>query len=233
MSYDTSVYQNDDLYFDGLGAAYREEIRDLYDLGCRHIQFDDPTFAYFCSESMLSGMEKADIDHEALLDTYIRAINLCVQDRPADLTIGLHICRGNFTGGVHFSEGSYDRIAVKLFHKLNVDTYYLEYDTERAGDFTPLKYLPLGKSVVLGLVTTKSPKMEAVEELKGRVYEAAEIITQGNPKRSKAEALDQLCISTQCGFASALGGNPVTEEDEKKKLALLVETAKQIWPERY
>jgi len=196
-----------------------------------HIQFDDPSFAYFCSEAMLSGMEKANIDHEALLNSYIRAFNLCIQDRPADLTIGLHICRGNFTGGVHFSEGSYDRIAVKLFQKLNVNTYYLEYDTERAGDFTPLKHLPLGKTVVLGLVTTKSAKMENVEVLKGRVYEAAEIIAQGNPKRSTAQALDQLCISTQCGFASAMGGNPVTEEDEKRKLALLVETARQIWPE--
>ncbi|KIM48267.1 hypothetical protein M413DRAFT_226748 [Hebeloma cylindrosporum] len=229
-TYDLSVYQNDDDYFDDLGKAYREEIQELYSLGCRHIQFDDPTFCYFCSENMISGMEKAGVDHEALLDTYIRAINVITQGRPEDLTVSVHMCRGNFKGGVHFSEGGYGRIAVKLFNTLDVDVYYLEYDTERAGDFAPLKHLPLDKVAVLGLVTTKNPKLESVDELKARVYEAAEVLCQGNPKRSKEVALNQLCISTQCGFASVWEGNPVTEEDQKRKLSLLVETAKQIWP---
>ncbi|KAG6870522.1 hypothetical protein C0993_004513, partial [Termitomyces sp. T159_Od127] len=103
-------------------------------------------------------MEEAGVDHEALLDTYIHAINVCTQNRPSDLTVGVHMCRGNFKNGVHFSEGGYGRIAIKLFNKLDVDTFYLEYDTERAGDFTPLKYLPNNKVAVLGLVTTKNPK---------------------------------------------------------------------------
>lgn len=229
LTYDLSVYNNDDEYFDDLGFAYREEIKELYDIGCRHIQIDDPTFCYFCNENMIAGMEKAGVDHEALLDTYIRAINVCTQGRPNDLTIGVHMCRGNFKGGVHFSEGGYDRIAVKLFNTLDVDTFYLEYDTERAGNFAPLKQLPLNKVAVLGLVTTKNPKLESVADLKARVNEAVQALCEGNPKRSKAVALDQLCISTQCGFASVWQGNPVTEEDEKKKLALLIETAKQIW----
>lgn len=229
LTYDLSVYKNDDEYFDDLGVAYRAEIKELYDLGCRNIQIDDPTFCYFCNEQMIAGMEQAGVDHEALLDTYIRAVNVCTQGRPSDLRIGVHMCRGNFKGGVHFSEGGYGRIAVKVFNTLDVDVFYLEYDTERAGDFEPLKYFPTGKVAVLGLVTTKNPKLESIDDIKARVYEAADVMSQGNPKRSKEEALNQLCISTQCGFASVWQGNPLTEEDEKKKLQLLIQASKEIW----
>ncbi|KAG6862378.1 hypothetical protein C0995_011818 [Termitomyces sp. Mi166 len=173
-------------------------------------------------------MEEAGIDHEALLNTYIRAINVCTQDRPGDLTPPM--MQTNFQSqGVHFSKGSYDRIAAKLFNKLDVDTFYLEYDTDRAGNFAPLKHLPNNKVVVLGLVTTKNPKLETVEEVKARVAEAVHAMTSDNPERTRQVALNQLCISTQCGFASVWEGNPVTEEDERKKLAVLVEAAKQIW----
>ncbi|KAF8202858.1 hypothetical protein BJ912DRAFT_1018733 [Pholiota molesta] len=192
LTYDLSVYENDEEYFGDLGKAYREEMKDW------HIQIDDPTFCYFCHEDMIIGMERAGVDHEALLDTYIRAIN----------------------GGVHYSEGGYGRIALKLFNTLDVDVFYLEYDTERAGDFTPLAYLPLGKVVVLGLVTTKNPKLESVEELKMRVNEAVEVLCQGSPKRSREHSM---------WFASVWEGNPVTEEDQRKKLSVLVEAAKQIW----
>ncbi|KAG6873566.1 hypothetical protein C0992_008618, partial [Termitomyces sp. T32_za158] len=221
FTYDLSVYKNDEEYFNDLGVAYRAEIKELYDNGCRHIQIDDPTFCYFCDDGMISQMEEAGVDHEALLDTYIYAINVCTRDRPSDLTVGVHMCRGNFKNGVHFSEGGYDRIAMKLFNKLDVDTFYLEYDTERAGDFTPLKYLPNNKVAVLGLVTTKNPKLETVEELKARVMEAVDAMTKDNPARTRQAALNQLCISTQCGFASVWEGNPVTEEDQRKKLAVL------------
>ncbi|KJA29413.1 hypothetical protein HYPSUDRAFT_61442 [Hypholoma sublateritium FD-334 SS-4] len=231
LTYDLSVYKNDDEYFDDLAKAYREELRELYDLGCRHIQIDDPTFCYFCNESMIVGMEKAGVDHEALLDTYIRAINVITEGRPDDLIMSLHMCRGNYKGGIHYSEGGYGRIAIKLFNTLDVDVFYLEYDTERAGDFTPLKQLPLGKVVVLGLVTTKNPKLESAQELKARVNEAVEALCQGNLKRSRDVALDQLAISTQCGFASVWEGNPLTEEDQRKKLSVLVETARQLWPD--
>ncbi|TFK30331.1 UROD/MetE-like protein [Coprinopsis marcescibilis] len=229
MTYDLSVYNNDDEYFNDLATAYRAEFQELYYLGCRRIQIDDPTFCYFCNENMISGMEGAGVDHEALLDTYIRAINLCTEGRPDDLTVSVHMCRGNFKGGVHFSEGGYQRIALKVFNTLDVDVFYLEYDTERAGDLTPLKHFPLDKVAVLGFVTTKNPKLESVEEIKARVNEAVGIMSDGNPKRSKEVALNQLCISTQCGFASVWQGNPLTEEDEKNKLALLVNTAKEIW----
>ncbi|KAG5642457.1 hypothetical protein DXG03_002767 [Asterophora parasitica] len=207
MTYDLSVYTSDEEYFDDLGTVYRAEIQELYDNGCRHIQIDDPTFCYFCSERMISSMEEAGVDHEALLDTYIRAIN----------------------GGVHFSEGGYARIAAKIFRTLDVDTFYLEYDTERAGDFAPLKYLPLNKVVVLGLVTTKNTKLETVEELIVRVNEAAEALMKGKPRRCREIALRQLCISTQCGFASVWEGNPVDEEDQRKKFAVLTAAAKRIW----
>ncbi|KAH6917497.1 hypothetical protein BKA70DRAFT_1418238 [Coprinopsis sp. MPI-PUGE-AT-0042] len=230
MTYDLAVYDNDDEYFNDLAVAYRAEIQELYDLGCRNIQIDDPTFCYFCSEDMISGMESAGVDHEALLDTYIRAINLCTEGRPSDLRFGVHMCRGNFKG-FHFSEGSYGRIAQKVFNTLDVDVFYLEYDTERAGDFAPLRYFPLGKVAVLGLVTTKSAKLESIDDIKARVNEAVEVMSSGNSQRSKEVALNQLCISTQCGFASTWQGNPLTEEDEKKKLALLVQAAKEIWQE--
>ena len=123
------------------------------------MQFDDPLLAYFCADSMIKGMEERGVDHEALLETYIRAYNKIVTDHPADLTIGLHLCRGNFKNGMHFSEGGYDRIAIKLFQQINVDAYYLEYDTPRAGTFEPLKFLPKHKVVVLGLVTSKFPEV--------------------------------------------------------------------------
>ncbi|KAF9040547.1 hypothetical protein BJ165DRAFT_1490725 [Panaeolus papilionaceus] len=229
-TYDTSVYKSDDEYFSDLGVAYRAEIRELYEHGCRHVQIDDPTFCYFCSESMLSGMEKAGVDHEALLDTYIRAINYCTRGRPADMAISLHMCRGNFKGGIHFSEGGYERIAFKVFSMLDVDTFYLEYDTERAGDFRPLRYFPPNKTVVLGLVTTKTPKLESVEYLKSRVEEAVDVMSSGCPPRSREHALDQICISTQCGFASVWEGNPIDEEEQRRKLARLVEASKKIWP---
>ncbi|TFK56985.1 UROD/MetE-like protein [Heliocybe sulcata] len=228
-AYDKKVYAIDEEYFADIAKAYREEIKDLYARGCRNLQFDDPLLAYFCAESMIKGMTEVGVDHEALLNTYVKLYNDCLRDRPADMTIGLHLCRGNFKDGRHFSEGGYDRIAVKLFHEIDVDCYYLEYDTERAGTFAPLKHLPKNKAVILGLITSKFPELENKEDLKKRVHDAAETIAQGDEKRSKEEALNQLCISPQCGFASHAEGNKVSDEDMKKKLALVVETAKEIW----
>ncbi|KAK7064282.1 methionine vitamin-b12 [Favolaschia claudopus] len=194
-TYDPAAYQSDDEYFNDLGVAYRAEIKELYDLGCRNIQLDDPTFCFFCSDDMIKGMEEAGVDHEALLETYIRAINLCTVDRPQDLHVGLHMCRGNFMG-MHFSEGGYHRIAAKLFNAVDVDTFYLEYDNERSGDFTPLKHLPLNKAAVLGIVTTKSPKLEDPEALKARVYEAVDVICKGTPPRSRETALNQFVLTS-------------------------------------
>ncbi|KAI3621808.1 methionine vitamin-b12 [Moniliophthora roreri] len=227
LTYDLNVYKNDKEYFDDLGAAYRGEIQELYDLGCRHVQIDDPTFAFFCHEPTVTAMKEQGVDPSALLDTYVRAINVCTQGRPKDMTVSLHICRGNYKG-LHFCEGGYDLIAEQVFNGLDVDALYLEFDDARSGDFTPLKHIPNNKTVVLGLVTTKNSQLESVEALKARVEEAVNAMSQDG-KRSREEALNQLCISPQCGFASVWQGNPITEEDEKKKLLVVVEAAKQIW----
>ncbi|EPQ60558.1 UROD/MetE-like protein [Gloeophyllum trabeum ATCC 11539] len=230
LTYDLSVYNSDEEYFNDLAKAYQEEIQDLYRLGCRNIQFDDATFCFFCDERMVSGMKEAGDDFDYLLDTYIKAINSCLKERPVGMTVGVHMCRGNFKGGLHYAEGGYARIAEKVFTGLDVDCFYLEYDTERAGDFGPLKYLPLDKVAVLGLVTTKSPELESKEALKRRIHEAAQIISkEGIPTRSRETALDQLCISPQCGFASVWEGNPLTEKDQWEKLRLVVDTAKEVW----
>ncbi|EJF66787.1 UROD/MetE-like protein [Dichomitus squalens LYAD-421 SS1] len=227
-TYDHAVYKDDAEYFADLVKVFREEVQDLYDHGCRRIQFDDPGFAFYCSNVLISGMEAAGVDREKLLDTHIDVYNQITAGRPADLVIGVHTCRGNMKG-MHFSEGSYDHVAQQFLTKLDVDVFYLEYDTDRAGGLEPLRYLPLGKHVVLGLVTTKSGALEDIETVKGRVRRAAEIISEGQPRRSYEQALGQISISPQCGFASVFEGNPITEEDEKKKLALVVAAARELW----
>ncbi|PIL31858.1 hypothetical protein GSI_06562 [Ganoderma sinense ZZ0214-1] len=227
-TYDHAAYKNDADYFADLVQVFREEIKDLYERGCRRIQFDDPGFAFYCSEVTIGGMETAGVNREELLKMHIDVYNQVTADRPADLVIGVHTCRGNMKG-MHFSEGGYERVAEQLLKNLDVDVFYLEYDTERAGGLEPLRFLPHGKHVVLGLVTTKSGTLEDIETVKGRVRRAAEIISQGEPRRTYEEALGQLSISPQCGFASVFEGNPLTEEDERKKLGLVVEAARQIW----
>ncbi|KIP11392.1 hypothetical protein PHLGIDRAFT_516333 [Phlebiopsis gigantea 11061_1 CR5-6] len=227
-TYDTQVYQSDAAYFTDLTKAYKEEIRALYALGCRSIQFDDPTFAFLCADSTIEGMKAAGMEWEKLFDTYISVYNDILRERPSDLTVGLHTCRGNYKG-LHYCEGGYDRIAQKLFNTLDVDSFYLEYDSERAGGLEPLKFLPPNKVAVLGLVTTKNGKLETVAELHDAVDEAAELIMQGSPRRSRASARNQICISPQCGFASVAEGNPVSEEEQRAKLALVVEAAKSIF----
>ncbi|PCH41756.1 UROD/MetE-like protein [Wolfiporia cocos MD-104 SS10] len=231
-AYNKSVYASDEEYFADVVQAYREELLALYAAGCRNIQFDDPLLAYFCDTKMLSGMAAVGVDSDALLNLYCQVYIDILQGREQDMpemVVGVHLCRGNFRGGRHFSEGGYDRIAIKLFQEIPADTYYLEYETERAGTFEPLRWLPRNKSVVLGLVSSKFPKIEDKAELIKRVHEAAAIIADGEEKRSKEEALNQICISPQCGFASHSDGNPVTEEDVVRKLALVSETARTIW----
>ncbi|KAI9065824.1 UROD/MetE-like protein [Trametes sanguinea] len=228
FAYDHSVYQNDEEYFADLIQAFREEILGLYEVGCRRIQFDDPVFSFFCSNAMIDAMVASGVDHEKTLSTYIDVYNAITAGRPADLEIAVHTCRGNMKG-MHFAEGGYDRVAEKLFCGLDVDVFYLEYDTDRAGGLEPLRYLPPGKRAVLGLVTTKSGELESIETVKARVARAAEIIADGEVKRPLEVALNQLSISPQCGFASMAEGNPITEEEQNKKLALLVEAARQIW----
>ncbi|EIW54777.1 UROD/MetE-like protein [Trametes versicolor FP-101664 SS1] len=230
-TYESTAYANDDDYFADLIKIYRDEFRDLYSRGCRHIQIDDPILVSFCDEKLRQLMLKEAVDPEALLDTYIRVLNGCIAEKPSDLLVSVHICRGNVRPDRQpFIWGPYNRIAKKLFNDLKFEQYYLEYDTERAGTFEPLQYLPRNKHVVLGLVSTKSPELEDPVVLRGRIMDAAEVIARGEVPRSVEEALDQLSISTQCGFAShAPGFAAVTYEDMVKKLTLVRDVARTVW----
>ncbi|KZT56398.1 UROD/MetE-like protein [Calocera cornea HHB12733] len=221
FAYSHDVYKNDAEYFADIAQAYREEIDALYEAGCRNIQIDDPLLAYFCADSMIAGLKEVGDDPEALLDSYIQLYNDCLATKKPDFSVGLHLCRGNFKDGVHFSEGGYDAIAVKLFNELHADFYYLEYDTPRAGGFEPLKELPKNKQVVLGLISSKVPKLEDKKEVIARIHEAAKYM--GDPE------LKRIAISPQCGFASHIEGNLVTEDDVEKKLKLVSEIATEVF----
>ena len=163
------------------------------------------------------------------LREYINIHNECFSNRPADLHLGVHICRGNFAGSKHFSEGGYDAIAADLFQNLNVNTFYLEYDTPRAGGFEPLKFLPKNKNVILGVITSKFPGLEDKVDMKKRVYMAAEFVAEGSGE-TKDEALQRLGVSPQCGFASHSAGNALGYDDMVKKLKLVRKIADEIWP---
>ncbi|KAL2222616.1 methionine synthase, vitamin-B12 independent [Thermoascus aurantiacus ATCC 26904] len=231
-AYPKEVYSSDEEYFADIAKAYQEELQILYDAGCRNVQYDDPNLAYFCSEKMIAGwnadpLNKYSVDD--LLDKYIKLYNDCLAKRPADMHVGVHLCRGNFVNSRHFSEGGYDRIAVKLFKELNVDTYYLEYDTPRAGGFEPLRELPKHKNVILGVVTSKFPQLEDKEEMKKRIFAAAEFIAQGN-NETVEESLKRVGVSPQCGFASHSSGNAIDHDSMIAKLKLVREIANDIWP---
>lgn len=178
---------------------------------------------------MLQGFQDAGEDSEALLDSYIQLYNACLAGRPADFHVGLHLCRGNFAYSRHFSEGGYDRIAGKLFNEIAVDTYFLEYDTPRAGGFAPLKALPPHKNVVLGVITSKFPELEDLGELRERVFQAADFVGAG-AGQTREEALRRIGVSPQCGFASHHLGNSVSKEDMVAKLKLVRTLADSIWP---
>ena len=192
----------------------------------------DPINIDFCSEAMLKGWKEDKENTKSaddLLSQYIHLYNDCISERPADMHVGVHLCRGNFVKSRHFSEGGYNRIAVKLFQYLNVDTYYLEYDTPRAGGFEPLKHVPKYKNVILGLITSKFPEMEDLEEMRKKVYRVADLIAEGN-EETQEEALQRLGVSPQCGFASHASGNAVVREDMVEKLKLVRRLADSIWP---
>ncbi|KAK7468825.1 hypothetical protein VKT23_003326 [Stygiomarasmius scandens] len=227
-TYDLNVYKNDDEYFDDMAIAYREEIQELYNAGCRSIQLDDPTFTFFCHQPMLDAMRNEHgVDPDVLFETYLRAVNIVTQGRPSDLHLSVHMCRGNYRG-MPFCDGPYSYIAERIFPRLDADTIYLEYDDMAStGNFEPLKFIPENRTVVLGLVTTKSNKIETLQELVKQVDEAADAMVTST--RTKEMALNQICISPQCGFSAVWQGNPLTEEDQYKKLAVLAEAAKTIW----
>jgi methionine synthase II (cobalamin-independent) len=229
-AYNKGVYANDDEYFEDIAKAYQTELKILYDAGLRNAQVDDPNLAYFCSDAMLQGWKEDKENFQTAdeqLAAYIRFYNKCFE-RPADFHLGIHLCRGNYVGSKHFSEGAYDAIAKTMFEDLNVSTFYLEYDTPRAGGFEPLKFLPKDKNVVLGVVTSKFPELEKKEDMIARVHTAADYVAEGSGC-TKEEALERLSVSPQCGFASHAEGNSLGYEDMKKKLQLVREIANDIW----
>lgn len=181
---------------------------------------------------MLAGWEKDSLNTysaDELLEKYINLYNDCVSRIPSDMHVGVHLCRGNFVNSRHFSEGGYDRIATKLFQQLNMNTYYLEYDTPRAGGFEPLQYLPKNKNVILGVITSKFPKMEDEAEMESRIREAVKWMVKGSGE-TEEEALKRCGVSPQCGFASHSSGNAVKTEDMINKLKLVRRIADKIWP---
>jgi 5-methyltetrahydropteroyltriglutamate--homocysteine methyltransferase len=215
---DPEVYGGVDEFWHDLAAAYSDEVRRLYDLGCRYLQFDDTSLAYLNDPAQRAEMAARGEDAEHLHERYISNINKALASKPDDLTITTHMCRGNFRSS-WVAEGSYDFVAEALFNELAVDGYFMEWDDERSGGFEPLRFVPKGdKQIVLGLVTTKRGELESKDDLKRRLEEA-----------SKFVSIEQLCISPQCGFSSTVEGNALTYDEEVAKLQLLVEVADEVW----
>ena len=232
-AYDPKAYSSEKEYFKDVAAAYATELQNLYDAGLRNVQFDDPGLAYFCSDVWRDGWKEdknnsGEVDD--LLDDYIQLYNDCIKDAPKDMHTGVHLCRGNFIGGRHFASGAYDIIAAKLFKDLNVNTFYLEYDTERAGGFEPLKHLPKDKNVILGIISTKLRELEDPEDVKKRIYKAADFVAEGSGQ-TREEALKRLGLSPQCGFSTHESGYPLSHDDQSKKLALVRKIADEVWGE--
>jgi 5-methyltetrahydropteroyltriglutamate--homocysteine methyltransferase len=214
---DPGVYASVERFFDDLVLVFRQEIADLVAAGCRYVQIDEIAIALLCDPSVRRHVEQAGIDPRALVDRYIAALNACVAECPPEVYVGVHMCRGNFKGH-YLSEGGYEAVAEQFFSQTNANHFLLEYDTPRAGDFAPLRFVPANKGVVLGLVSSKIPVVESADGLRRRTEEAAQHID-----------LDRLAISPQCGFASTVAGNPVGEAEQWAKFRALVEAADAIW----
>ena len=213
---DSSVYATVETFMADLGRVFRDEIADLAKAGCRYIQFDEVALAQLCDPSIRNMVEASGQKPDHLVDLYIDSINDAVSAAPADMLVGVHVCRGNFKGH-YLAAGGYESVAERFFGRTKVSHLLLEYDTTRAGDFSPLRFAT-DKGVVLGLISSKTPALESLDGLRRRVQEAARFID-----------MDRLAISPQCGFASTVAGNPLTEADQRAKLALVVEAARSIW----
>ena len=214
---DPSIYAEPGAFFAELAQIYRDEIADLAAAGCRYIQLDEVAVAMLCDPAIRDRVAGAGQRPDELVDLYIAAINDAVCEAPSEMAVGIHMCRGNFRGR-YLSEGGYDSVAERFFVNTDATHFLLEYDTARAGDFKPLRFVPKDKAVVLGLVSTKTPALEPMADLERRAGEAARYIDA-----------DRLGIAPQCGFASTAAGNPLTEDDERAKLRLVVEAARSIW----
>ena len=215
---DKKLYPDRDAIFDDLAKTYRQAIRAFYDAGCRYLQLDDTAWAYLCSKVEMEKAKNRGLNVATLAEDYARVINQSLEGRPADMVVTTHICRGNFRS-TWISEGGYEPVAERLLGGVNYDGYFLEYDTDRAGGFEPLRFLPKGKKiVVLGLITSKSGTLEKKDAVKRRIDEAG-----------KFAPVEQFCLSPQCGFASTEEGNVLTEDQQWAKLREIVELADEVW----
>ena len=216
-SIDESVYPQIEGFWDDLTAAYARQLAGAYELGCRYLQLDDTSLAYINDPAQRAHIEQIGGDPDHLHEQYIANINKALADKPQDLVVTTHLCRGN-NQSMWAAEGGYDFVAEALFGDLNVNGYFLEFDDERSGTFEPLRFVPAGKQVVLGLVTTKRPALEDADLLKRRIEEASQFVD-----------VDQLCLSPQCGFSSTEEGNKLTIDEERAKLELIVGVAEDVW----
>lgn len=216
---DAAAYPDIDQFYSDLSAAYRAEIASLADAGCRYLQLDDTNLAYLCDDTQRANARARGMDPDDLPRLYARIINDAIRDRPADMVVCVHLCRGNYRSS-WAAEGGYEPVAEVLLNELAVDGYFLEYDDARSGDFAPLRFLPKGKRVVLGLVTTKLGELEKAADVRRRIDEAAQFAP-----------LDQLALSPQCGFSSTVHGNEVSFAQQRAKLQLVVDVAREVWGE--
>ena len=213
----SDVYPRIEDFFDDLTAAYREEIADLGRRGCTYLQLDDTNLAYLCDPEIRERTAARGDDPDDLTRLYCRLVNDAIRDRPAGMTVGIHLCRGNFQSA-WVAQGGYEPVAEILFQMMKVDAFFLEYDDERSGDFAPLRFMPRDKSVVLGLMSSKHPEVEGADQIKVRIEEAAHFVDH-----------DQCALSHQCGFSSTVHGNKLTIDEQWPKLARMVEVADQVW----
>jgi 5-methyltetrahydropteroyltriglutamate--homocysteine methyltransferase len=204
-------------FYQDVANAYGDELRSLSAAGCNYVQMDDTNLAYLCDEKMREAARQRGDDPNELPHRYAKFINLVVAQKPAGMLLAMHLCRGNFKS-THAASGNYEPVAEALLSEMNLDAYFMEYDDDRSGDFKPLRFLPKGKTVVLGLVTTKFGAMESKDDLKRRIDEAA-----------RYAPLDQLALSPQCGFSSTVHGNDIAVEAQRAKLRLVIETAQEVW----
>jgi 5-methyltetrahydropteroyltriglutamate--homocysteine methyltransferase len=214
---DKTVYPDEDEFWHDLSAAYRKQVHAMAALGCTYLQLDDTSLAYLNDPAQREMLASQGRDAEHQHERYIRQINAAIADRPKSLNVTTHMCRGNYRSS-WAAEGGYDFVAEALFGQLDVDGFFLEYDDSRSGDFAPLRFVPAGRQVVLGLVTTKRPQLESKDDLKRRIDEAAAYVP-----------LEQLCLSPQCGFSSTVEGNVLTRDEQIAKLNLIVEVAQEVW----
>ena len=212
-----SIYPDMAEFYRDLGQSYRKAVRAFADAGCRYLQLDEVNFTYLCDPKLRAQVSGRGDDPEKLPSIYANMINAAISDIPPDMTIAMHLCRGNFQS-TFVASGGYEPVAEILFNAINVHAYFMEYDSDRAGGFEPLRFVPKGKTVVLGMVTSKSGRLESKDDIKRRIEQAAKFVS-----------LEQLCLSPQCGFASTEEGNILAEDEQWAKLRMIVELAEEVW----